>query len=176
MSKRSKWLAVWALGAVLLIWRVDVGGESGYAERVQALTQASQRTRAVNATAVRQLVLPVKRLTRRGPREEMLPHTEYRYNWQGRDYTGQRLGDGRDGEQFEVYVDEQHPEISYGRPPEEELKSLRSNHQGTVAVNRVFLLSMWGFFLFWLSSRGGSGSDAGESAPAPDAAPPKSES
>ena len=143
---RKVFLGLWLLGVVAILCLVG-GGEDDFAGRAAVLAQVATRSQPVTATVTRQLKLPVVRLTRRGPRTEQLDHSELTYRLNDRDCTSQALGTWPVGSQLQVFVDPQDPLVGYPAPPAQMLHDLKVNHYGTLLTIKIFVLSMFSFFL-----------------------------
>ncbi len=151
MSKSSLLNLVWVLSIVAIL-ALMVRGEDSYAARSQALTAAAPYCLKVDAKVLENLVLPVQRLTRRGPREEKIEHSKYAFTLQGATVEAIVSGHDEPGTNCELWVDTRPPHDAYRQQPLEELKALRLNHYGTMLVNDVFFVSFISFFFVWLRS------------------------
>lgn len=143
---------LWGLGIVVIL--LGFGrGEDSYAERMQALEKSSPNCIQMTCRTEAHEVLPVKRLTRRGPRTEMLTHTSYQYEYQGKSHRGYALGELPLQTELPVWLNQNDPSQSSLTEPSQEIDSLRRNHYGTMMISWVFFISFFSFFMFCLRLR-----------------------
>ena len=163
-STRRGFFLLWLTVAILVLALVG-GGEDDFAARAAILEQASANAVVVEATAVRQVEISVVRLTRKGPRQQPLTYTEFSYTLDGRKVLSNAQGSWEAGTRLQVHLDKNEPSTIYTTAPAAVLHELKLNHYGTMLTNKVFVLSMFSFFLGFIYKV--------KSEPDNEAAPPK---